>query len=303
MFVVKFRKVFYAISFVLFALSIYGLAVFGLKLGIDFKGGTSIEVVCQKPLDINSTNEILSHQMLEKPLGEFSVRTQGDTGAIIRTRELTPEETTAITAVFTTGDQCVVANVNTAGAVLGDEFTAKAMKSVIYVLVAIVLFITFAFRAVSRPVASWKYGLVAIVALLHDVIIPAGVFAYLGEFHGIEVDSLFVTAILVVLGFSVHDTIVVFDRTRENLKHNQHDRVKKSFEEIVGASVSQTFARSINTSLTTIISLVVLYVWGPETTQNFSLALIIGIVAGTYSSIFIGSPLLVTLEKWQNRKK
>jgi preprotein translocase subunit SecF len=160
-------------------------------------------------------------------------------------------------------------------------------------LLAIVLFITFAFRHVSRPVSSWKYGVAAIVALFHDVIIPMGFFSIMAHvFGGYEVDALFITALLVVLGFSIHDTIVVFDRVRENLSHNSKG---KNFEEVVGDSVSQTFVRSINTSLTTILALIAVFVWGPETTRNFALALIVGIVAGTYSSIFVGSPLLVTM--------
>ncbi len=287
---------------ILLAVSLYGIFTYGLKLGIDFKGGTAIEVLCKNPVDINNTTGKLEALTLEKPIGEFSVRTQGELGAIVRTRELTPGETTQVAGFFTAGDECSISNVNTAGSVLGDEFTAKALKSIFYVIIAIVLFITFAFRGVSRPVSSWKYGLVAIVALLHDIIVPTGVYAFLGHLEGFEVDSLFVTALLVVLGFSVHDTIVVFDRTRENLKKNNHEKSKKTFEEIVGMSVSQTFARSINTSLTTMIALAVLYVYGAEATQHFSLTLLIGIAVGTYSSIFIGSPLLVTLEKLQEKK-
>ena len=142
----------------------------------------------------------------------------------------------------------------------------------------------------------------AILALLHDVLVPVGAFVLLGHFAGIEVDTLFVTALLVVLGFSVHDTIVVFDRVRENLKIDHEHRERKDFEVIVGESINQTFVRSINTSLTTLLALAVLYFVGGEPTRYFSLALIIGITAGTYSSIFLGSPLLVTIEKWQSRK-
>ena len=141
----------------------------------------------------------------------------------------------------------------------------------------------------------------AIVALAHDVIIPTGVFSILGHFRGYEVDTLFVTALLVILGFSIHDTIVVYDRIRENLKNSISANDKKSFETIVGESVNQTFVRSVNTSMTTILALFVLYFLGPEATQHFSLALIIGVGIGTYSSIFIASALLVTIEKWQKR--
>jgi len=169
------------------------------------------------------------------------------------------------------------------------------------VLLAIVLFVAFAFRKVSKPISSWVYGLVTILALTHDVLIPTGVFAFLGHFYGFEVDTLFVTALLVILGFSVHDTIVVFDRIRENLHKNEEDRDKKDFETIVGESINQTFVRSINTSLTTLFAIFMLYILGPDSIKNFSLALLIGITAGTYSSIFIGSTLLVAFNNWKNR--
>jgi preprotein translocase subunit SecF len=191
------------------------------------------------------------------------------------------------------------------GPVLGKELQGKAIWSIVLVLLAIVIFITYTFRGVSKPISSWKYGVVAIVALFHDVIVPVGVFSYLGSTGGYEIDALFVTALLVILGFSIHDTIVVFDRTRENLKTLGFgtSSCKKTFEEIVGMSVSQTIARSVNTSLTTMLALVALYIFGPKTTENFALALILGIAVGTYSSIFIGSPLLVTWQKWQEKKR
>ena len=179
--------------------------------------------------------------------------------------------------------------------------------SIILVIFAIVLFITFAFRKVSEPVSSFKYGLIAIVALIHDIIIPTGAFAILGHYKGLEIDALFVTALLVVLGFSVHDTIVVFDRVRENLKNDKENQDKKRvparpFDMVVGDSISQTFTRSINTTLTVLLSLIALYYFGPEATHSFALALLIGIAAGTYSSVFLGSPLLVTVQKWQEKR-
>jgi preprotein translocase subunit SecF len=191
--------------------------------------------------------------------------------------------------------------VNSIGPLIGKEAVQKAFISIVLVILCIVLFITFAFRKVSKPVSSWKYGLMAIVALAHDVIIPTGAFSILGHFKGYEVDTLFVTALLVILGFSIHDTIVVYDRIRENLSISHRDNDKKDFETIVGESVSQTFVRSINTSMSTILALVVLYFLGPEATKHFSLALIIGVAIGTYSSIFIASALLVTIEKWQKK--
>jgi preprotein translocase subunit SecF len=193
--------------------------------------------------------------------------------------------------------------VNSIGPLIGKEAAQKAFISIILVILCIVLFITFAFRHVSKPVQSWKYGLMAIIALAHDVIIPTGVFSILGHYLGYEVDTLFVTALLVILGFSIHDTIVVYDRIRENLKNDNTDRTKKDFETIVGESVNQTFVRSINTSMTTILALFVLYFLGPEATKHFSLALIIGVFIGTYSSIFIASALLVTVQKFQAKRE
>jgi len=299
MFVIKFRKIFYSISIALIAVSLYGILSHGLKLGIDFKGGSIIEAEYSAAPNIDTIKANLTNI----DLGEYSIRTTGDKGVILRTKNLSDVERVTLIADLTKDDTgASVKRFDSVGPILGEELRAKASKSIFFVILAIVLFITFAFRGVSKPVSSWKYGLVAIAALLHDVIVPTGVFAFLGYYQGVEIDSLFVTALLVVLGFSVHDTIVVFDRTRENLHKNNKEKSKKTFSEIVGISVSQTFARSINTSLTTLIALAVLYVYGPEATQNFSLALLIGIAAGTYSSIFIGSPLLVTLEKWQRKE-
>jgi preprotein translocase subunit SecF len=166
----------------------------------------------------------------------------------------------------------------------------------------IVLFVTFAFRKVSKPVSSWKYGFATIIALFHDVIIPTGVFVFLGHFKGIEIDLLFVTGLLAILGYSVHDTIVVFDRVRENLKVNRDTGIKEEFDITVGKSVHQTFGRSINTSLTIFITLLALYLVGSGATKDFALLLIVGIIVGTYSSIFVASPLLVTFQKLQKSK-
>lgn len=298
MFVIKYRKIFYTFSILLGLLSAYAVYAYGFNLGIDFKGGSIIEVEYSRPVDVN----LIKKNVAVLNFGEFSLRPTGDKGIILRTRNLKEMEHQALVTLLTTDDkEANIKRFDSVGPILGEELRGKAIWSIIYVIIAIVLFITFAFRHVSKPVSSWKYGIVAIVALLHDIVIPTGVFAYLGHFRGIEIDALFVTALLVVLGFSVHDTIVVFDRTRENLLKNISAKNSKGFETIVGESVSQTFARSINTSLTTLLALAVLYAIGPEATKNFALALLIGIIAGTYSSIFIGSPLLVTLEKLQKK--
>lgn len=302
MFIVTYRKVFYAISLVLLVASITALSLWGLKPGIDFKGGSIIEV--EYASSTRPTVDALKPALDTLNLGEYSIRETGSAGFILRTEELSPElHNTVLSALSNKGTITVSEKrFDSVGPILGKEALEKSWMSIALVLIAIVIFITFAFRGVSRPVASWKYGLVAIVALVHDVVVPAGVFAVLGHFAGVEVDTLFVTALLVVLGFSIHDTIVVFDRVRENLKHNVEGKLKKSFDVIVGESINQTFVRSINTSLTTLIAIFALYLVGAEATKNFSLTLLIGILMGTYSSIFLGSPLLVSIFKWQEKK-
>lgn len=298
MWVINNRKLFYLFSGILILISFLSLIFWGLKQGVDFTGGTLIEVAYTSPLPDQA--KIVSALSTIDPA--VSVRQSGNNEYIVRMKAIDANEHAAVTkALSLEGSvQPVEKTFDSIGPILGAETLRKSYISIFLVILGIVLYITFAFRKVSAPVSSWKYGLVAVIALIHDVIIPTGLFSILGHLAGYEVDTLFITALLVILGFSVHDTIVVFDRVRENLKNFN---AKKPFGEIVGESISQTFTRSINTSLTTLIALVVLYFVGGSTTQHFSLALIVGIAVGTYSSIFIGSPLLVTIEKFQNRHK
>ncbi len=299
MFVIKYRKIFYILTGIIIIAALYGLFAFGLKQGIDFLGGAQVDMTYSNTPDISKIKPSLD----KLNIGEYSLVPSGKNDILLQTENLSDDQRTSVlTALSLGGSNPSVKSFDSVGPILGAELQKKSLYAIILVIIAIVLFITFAFRKVSKPVSSWKYGVVAIIALLHDVLIPAGFFAYLGHFYGTEIDSLFVTAVLVVLGFSVHDTIVVFDRTRENLHINNTEKNKKDFETIVGESVSQTFVRSINTSLTVLLSLLVLYFFGPASTQDFSLALLVGIFAGTYSSIFIGSPLLVTLQKWSEKK-
>lgn len=298
MFVVTYRKIFYVISAVITLVALGAILLWGLQLGIDFKGGSLVEVsyTSARP-DINAVKASLAGVVS----GGFSVRPTGNTGYILRTPLLDEAGHAAVLQALSQKEASKMTELrfDSVGPVIGEELRTKSTLAVGLVILAIVLFIAFVFRKVSEPVASWKYGLIAVVALLHDVIVPTGAFAILGHFVGTEVDTLFVTALLVVLGFSVHDTIVVFDRVRENLRVNKElNKQGEPFEEIVGRSVAQTFNRSINTSLTTVLALIALYLLGSAATKDFSLALIIGIVAGTYSSIFLASPLLVTIEKW-----
>lgn len=298
MFIVNHRKIFYIISAMLAIAGVFLTFFYGLKLGIDFTGGTVLEVEYQ-----GARPEVSELQESIKGLdiGNASLQPTGERGLIMRSKDLSEDMHQQVLARLNSGgsDPLIEKKFDSIGPVVGKELRNKSITGMIIVVVVIILYIAFAFRKVSQPVSSFYFGLFAVVALVHDITIPTGVFAALGHYYGVEIDILFVTALLTVLGFSVHDTIVVYDRTRENLRKG----VGKTFEETVGISLSQTIVRSINTSLTVLLVLLAVFFYGGASTKYFSLALIIGVVFGTYSSIFLASPLLVTLHKWQLSKK
>lgn len=297
MFIIQFRKVFVGISVLLIALSALSLGVFGLKPSIDFTGGTLIEVAAGDASrgDIESIVQTVSGEAV-------SVRPT-DHGYIVRSRDLTPEALATIEEAFTALEKnTLVERVSTVGPSLGQELYEKALIAIALVALGIIIFVGIAFWRVSKPVSSWVYGLVALGTLLHDVIIPAGVFALLGFILNVEVGALFVVALLTVLGYSVNDTIVVMDRIRENLRINQEAEKHEDFDRTVGKSLAQTYARSINTSLTTIVVLLTLFFFGGTQTEDFALALLVGVAAGAYSSIFFASPLLVMIERMGKKK-
>ena len=295
MFIVNNRKFFFILSAVLVLASIFSIWKYGFNLGIDFKGGSVLEVSYAENRPAKDT---ISAELEKVGLGNFILTPSGDRNYILKTRELSATEKVIVMSAFQTEATNVAKEekFSSIGPVVGSQMKNKAMVAITIVLICILLFITFVFRKVSKPVASWKYALVTIVALLHDVIIPTGFFVVWNHFTGGEIDLLFVTALLAILGYSVHDTIVVFDRVRESLRDGVS---KKPFIETVGEAVSQTMARSINTSVTTFLTLAALYFVGGETTKDFALLLLVGVVVGAYSSIFVASPLLVTLEKFQ----
>lgn len=307
MFIINNRKFFFILSGLLMLGSIVSVAIFGLNFGIDFKGGSLLEV---SYASTRPELESIKADLDTLDLGTYVLTPAGNLNYVLKARDIAPAEKTAIMEVFAkaipaeagrpaqAGPELREESFSSVGPVVGNQLKNKAFVAILLVIICIVLFITFAFRKVSHPVASWKYGLAVIVALVHDVVIPTGVFVFWAHFHGGEIDLLFVTALLAILGYSVHDTIVVFDRIRENLKVGSG---KESFTETVGKSVTQTFGRSINTSLTIFLALAALYFIGGESTRDFAFVLLIGVIAGTYSSIFVASPLLVTLEKLQKK--
>ncbi len=299
--VTKYRKIYYFVSFALVLLSLLAIFVYGLNFGIDFKGGAVLKGRFQEnPVDVSKVKETLK----KLNVGDYVVQYSGDKSLLIKLENT--DEKTRREIIFSLDKEAKKINkenkfiqesYSSVGPSIGKELIQKSIYALILVLVVIVIFVAIAFRKVSYPVSSWKYGFAALVALFHDVIIPVGVFALLGKFYGVEITSAFIAAILTILGYSVNDTIVVFDRVRENLAK----KIGESFEDTVNISVNQTFLRSINTSLTVLIVLVAIYLFGGESIKYFALALAIGIFAGTYSSIFIGSNLLVTMEKMQKR--
>jgi len=298
MLVITYRKIFYVLTALLIAGSVFSIAFFGLNFGIDFTGGSILEVSYAEEVP---SKEALEERLKNLPIGGFSLRTVGaisdNRGFILRTGELKDDARLNVLQALSLNDTFPVTQerLNTIGPVIGNELKNKALVAILIVMAAIVLFIAFVFRKVSEPVSSWKYGFIAVVALLHDVLIPIGVFAVLGSLFGSEINVLFVMALLAILGYSVNDTIVVFDRVRENLKLNKQLNRKEDFELTVGKSLTQTYARSINTSFTTVLVLLTLFFLGAPATQDFTLVLLTGVIAGTYSSIFLATPLLVTL--------
>jgi preprotein translocase subunit SecF len=299
MFIVKYKKIFIGISIVMVLLSFVSFFVFGVKVGIDFKGGAITEV---SYTNSRPNQETLMANIEKLDLGSVLLQPTGEKNYIVKSRDLTEVEHASLLATLSSQnkDPLTEINFNSIGPSVGRELTRKAVVAVILVSLAIILFIAFAFRKVSRPVSSWRYGFIAIVSLLHDVIIPIGIFSFLSHFYGAEVDTLFVVAVLTILGLSVSDTIVIFDRIRENLRHAGGGKI--DFPEIVGSSLSQSFVRSICTSLTVILVLLALFFVGPVTTKYFALMLVSGMFFGTYSSIFLASPLLVLVEELQKSK-
>ncbi|OIO29896.1 protein translocase subunit SecF [Candidatus Nomurabacteria bacterium CG_4_10_14_0_2_um_filter_30_12] len=298
MFIIKHKKIFLSISVILVLLSIASIFIFGLQIGIDFKGGALTEVVYTNYRPVQAD---LDAQFKTLDIGSILIQPTGELGYIIKSVDLTEIQHSLLLKTLSQDGKNPLEekDFNSIGPSVGRELTRKAIIAIVLVSIGIILFIAFAFRKVSKPVSSWKYGLMAIVSLLHDVIIPIGLFTILSHFYGAEVDTLFVVAALTILGLSVSDTIVIFDRIRENLRN----KIETNFNDTVGRSLDQSYMRSIFTSLTVIIVLLSLFFFGPESIKYFALMLTAGMFFGTYSSIFLASPLLVLIEELQTNKQ
>ena len=322
MFIAKYTTKFLFAAVAIFIATISILLTLGLPLGIDFTGGALTEVSYSERPEVAT----LEARLAPLDLGNFSLREtvdeSGRPGFILRTRDLTEAKRQQVEMAATgVGAGGEIARFTSVGPVLGEELRQKALWAIAAMILVIILYVAYAFRGVKTPVSSWTYGGITIVALLHDVLVPTAAFSVFAYFTGAEVDVLFVMAMLAVLGYSVNDTIVVFDRVRENIIANQKEKrrrvtveaglkkeeiehtLTKPFPEIVGLSVKQTLTRSINTSVTTLLALSALYFFGGSVTHNFALMLMFGVVAGTYSSICIANPLLIWWASRQEQKQ
>ena len=300
MFIITRKNIFFALTGVFVLAALFSILAFGLHPGIDFTGGTLVEIRYD---GVRPEQDALASTLRDAGFEGISLRQSGESGYTLRMAALTDEQRGTLSAVASyQGGTAVIDQLTEIGPTIGKELRNKAFVALGLVLLCILLFIAFAFRKVSQPVSSWVYGLIALLTLGFDVLVPVGFFALLGSLTGAQVDVLFITAILTVLGYSVHDTIVVFDRTRENLRINQERGKREDFSETAGRALNQTFVRSMTTSATTALALLALYIVGPASTQDFALTLLIGIIAGTYSSIFLATPLLVAVEKWRGNK-
>ena len=290
---VKHSKIYYIFSAVLLAVSLFSLLFFGLKWGIDFTGGSIIEVEFSESVLDNATAK---QQLADLNLGEVIVQPTGEKGIILRLKSVDEETHRKVLEKLGSAQE---RRFEAIGPIIGQELTKKTRVAVVLALLSIIIYITFAFAKLSWPMKSWQYSIAALLALFHDILIPLGAFAVLGRFYGAEMTIPIIAALLTVLGYSINDTVVVYDRIRENLLRRKFS----TFEETVNQSLNQTLSRSINTVATVLLTLFAIYFFGGETLRYFSLALIVGIVSGMYSSICIASPLMVSWAKWQEKKK
>lgn len=291
--IIEKRSLWLSLAGVMVVAALVSLSLWQLKLGIDFTGGSLLEIEYSLT---RPSNVQLQERFDGVDVRDVEMKDSGEKTKFFRFKTIDESTHQKVLAELKKDDEKLVErSFQSIGPVIGEELKKKSFSALVIALAMILAYISIVFRKVSFPVASWKYGVTAIIALLHDLLFVLGIFAVLGHFAGVTIDSSFIPAFLTVLGFSVHDTIVVFDRIRENLM-----KYKGEFEEIVQKSLNETIVRSINTSLTVLLVLMCLYFFGGETLKNFSLALLLGIGVGTFSSIFVASPLLVV---WHNRAR
>ncbi|OGZ25068.1 MAG: protein-export membrane protein SecF [Candidatus Nealsonbacteria bacterium RIFCSPLOWO2_01_FULL_43_36] len=290
---IRYSKIYFVLGGILMLASIAALIVWGLKPGIDFTGGSILEV---SYLNSRIANEEIEQRLAGLKLDSLSVQSAGEKSIIIRTKYINEETHQAILSALRENQSIEERRFESVGSVIGRELKQKTFMLVFACLLAIVFYIALAFRKVRGPVKAWQYALSSLISLFHDILIPLGIFAVLGKFYGVEISIPVVTALLTVIGCSINNVVVVFDRIRENT-------IRKgavNFGETVNASINQTLGRCLSTTFVYLLPLVAIFFFGGETLKYFALALIIGIIAGTISAVFLASPVLVF---WGSRKK
>ena len=299
--IVSRRKIYFSISLMLVLASLVSLLLWGLNLGIDFSGGTLMEV---EFLEERPSNQQIQEKLADLELDQISLQSTGQKGLILRLKDIDEETHQMILAELRELDSrgesssqiITEKRFESVGPLIGQELKRKAFWAILLAMAAIILYIAWAFRKISKPVASWQYGLVAITALFHDILITLGFFSVLGHYWNIEIGLPLVAAFLTILGYSVNNSIVIFDRSRENLLRSHWT----DFEETINQSINQSMTRCLNTALTTLFVLLAIFFLGGQSIKYFALALIVGIIVGTYSSIFVTSSLIIV---WQRRQR
>ena len=290
----KYSKIYYIFSILLVLAAISCLIFFGLKFGIDFLGGSILEVDFEQ----RPENPVIQEKLKDLNLGEITIQPSGEKGIILRMKEINEETHQKIISKLNEISKIEEKRFESIGPVIGKELRQKTIILIIVSLIALLFYIAIAFKKVSRPLSSWQYGIISIVALTFDVLIPIGIFALLGKFYNAQFNIPIVTALLTILGYTINDKVIVFDRVRENLLKQRG----LSFDFLVNLSLNQTLIRSLSTGSCSLLVLFSLFFFGGETLKYFSLTLIIGIIIGTYSSLFLASPLLVSWLKWREKR-
>jgi len=293
---IKYSKIYFIASGILIIASIVSVLVFGINWGIEFVGGSILKITY---IEQQSDTQELSKNLSDLGLDNFSIRLSGERGVVVKMPEVSQEIKDRVSAILYSSDKIEKESISyeSVSPVVGGESKTKSVRAVMLSIIAIVLYVAFAFRKISRPVKSWQYGIATVIALMHDVLIPVGIFAALGHFWGVEFSIPILTALLTILGYSVNDTVVVFDRIRENLIKSPGE----AFNDVIDDSLNQTLVRSLSTGFATLIVLSAIFFFGDQSLTYFSFALIIGIAFGSYSSIFLASTLIAQIYNFQRR--
>ena len=293
---IKYSKIYFIASGILIIASIVSVLVFGINWGIEFVGGSILKITY---IEQQSDTQELSKNLSDLGLDNFSIRLSGERGVVVKMPEVSQEIKDRVSAILYSSDKIEKESISyeSVSPVVGGESKTKSVRAVMLSIIAIVLYVAFAFRKISRPLKSWQYGIATVIALMHDVLIPVGIFAALGHFWGVEFSIPILTALLTILGYSVNDTVVVFDRIRENLIKSPGE----AFNDVIDDSLNQTLVRSLSTGFATLIVLSAIFFFGDQSLTYFSFALIIGIAFGSYSSIFLASTLIAQIYNLQRR--